>query len=260
MPDLNTTQRQFQNAVLGGDPALAAALVLPSGRAALERLAIYRNHFLESLVDTLETTYPVTQRLVGAHYFSALAKRHVAADPPRDPWLRLYGSGLAATIELNRECQAVPYLSDVARLEWALHEAAEAQEDSLLEVGEVCRALEELGAGAVIAFTAPLRQLRCAWPADLIWRFHASNDITEILEIGRQSRWLHVSRDERGPFVVATERGPFVLQERLIAGESLATACEAALASDATLDITRALADLIEQRTIVSVTKPRGPG
>ncbi len=169
MPDLSGKQRQFQNAILSGDASDAATLVLPAGPAALERLAIYRNHFLESLVETLATTYPVTQRLVGAGYFSALAKRHVGADPPRDPRLSLYGSGLAATIARSPECQAVPYLSDVARLEWALREAAEALEDLPLEVGEVCRSLAERGCrrGTLICSAVATTPLRLACRPDL---------------------------------------------------------------------------------------------
>ena len=259
MLDLTTKQRRLQKAILGGDPSEAAALLSPAGDSALERLAIYRNHFLESLVETLAAAYPVTQCLVGERYFSVLTRRYILAAPPDDPRLHLYGNGLATTIAESPECDALPYLPDVARLEWALREAAETSDEPPLDVREVCRALEELGPHATLTFSPSLQLVHCAWPADLIWRAHANGELVGIRQVEQDNRWLEVSRDDGGPYFVANERGAFVLRARLLAGDSIATACEAALADDPTLDVTRALTDLVERGMIVAVAVGADP-
>lgn len=253
MLDLSTKQHRLLRAVVGGDPADAASLLSPAGAAALDRLAIYRNHFLESLIQTLAAAYPVTRALVGERYFGVLARRYILAEPPNDPRLHLYGGGLANATAESPECAALPYLPDVARLEWALREAAEARDEPALGVPEVCRALAALGPHATLTFSACLRLVQCAWPADLIWRAHENGELVGPREIEQESRWLEVSRDSEGPYFIARERSEFVLRARLLSGDSIATACEAALADSPTFEVSRALTDLVELCLIVGV-------
>ena len=89
------------------------------------RLRPYRETTLGALADALAAIHPVCVRLVGEDAFRQLARRCARERPSRSPDLNDYGE-LADFIEGFAPARALPYLADVARLEWALHRARHA--------------------------------------------------------------------------------------------------------------------------------------
>lgn len=86
-----------------------------------DRIQIYRNNFVLSLSEVLEACYPITLQLVGEECFQSMAKHHVIHHPPTTGNVADYGKGFAESIsELDNITNAVPYLIDVIRLEWAI--------------------------------------------------------------------------------------------------------------------------------------------
>jgi hypothetical protein len=86
-----------------------------------EKLQIYRNNFVISLTEALATTYPIVQLLVGNECFMQLARQHVLISPPKEGNVWGYGAGFSHTIrETEAVVSAVPYLPDIALLEWAI--------------------------------------------------------------------------------------------------------------------------------------------
>ena len=115
---LRETQSRIANAVLDGKLDAVAALVRADRLPSIERLRIYHNHTLTSLATALGDNFPVVRRLVGEDFFRAMARRFVVAQPPRDPCLSAYGVDFADFLERFEPARALPYLPDVARLEW----------------------------------------------------------------------------------------------------------------------------------------------
>ncbi len=90
-------------------------------------LAAYRSHAAAQATRTLGAAYPVLARLLGEENFAALARKLWAEQPPVRGDLAQWGGVLAQQMEQMPELAAAePYLADVARTEWALHEAASA--------------------------------------------------------------------------------------------------------------------------------------
>lgn len=90
-------------------------------------LAAYRSHAAAQATRTLGAAYPVLAHLLGDENFDALARKLWSERPPQRGDLSLWGGALAQLIEqLPDLAAAEPYLADVARTEWALHEAATA--------------------------------------------------------------------------------------------------------------------------------------
>ncbi|WP_112478779.1 DNA-binding domain-containing protein [Vibrio variabilis] len=86
-----------------------------------DRIQIYRNNFVFSLSEVLEACYPITLQLVGEECFQSMAKHHVIHHPPTTGNVADYGKGFAESVsELNNITNAVPYLVDVMKLEWAI--------------------------------------------------------------------------------------------------------------------------------------------
>ena len=87
--------------------------------AAGGRFTIYQRNHVSGLTAALAKTFPVVQRLVGEAFFAAMAARFIFQSPPRVPMLADYGADLADFIAAFEPAESLPFLADVARLEFA---------------------------------------------------------------------------------------------------------------------------------------------
>lgn len=88
-------------------------------------LEAYRSNGQELARRALAGAYPVVCQLLGDDNFQALASMLWQRDPPDRGDMALWGATLPALIEsLDDLVTQEPYLPDVARAEWALHQAA----------------------------------------------------------------------------------------------------------------------------------------
>src|SRR6266542_3456863 len=71
--------------------------------------------------EALATTFPTVQALVGEDFFRMLARAFVGQSPPNQPVLAEYGAGFPAFIAGHDAARDLPYLADIARLDWALN-------------------------------------------------------------------------------------------------------------------------------------------
>lgn len=72
----------------------------------------------------LQAAYPVVAQMVGDESFVDLARALWHAQPPLRGDVACWGEGLAAFMQSSAQLQEEPYLGDVARAEWALHQCA----------------------------------------------------------------------------------------------------------------------------------------
>lgn len=87
------------------------------------RLGIYRGNLTSAWRRALANAYPVLRRQLGEAAFDALARAYGRAHPAQDPDLNRFGAGLAGFLDDDSGDGARPWLPDLARLEWAVHEA-----------------------------------------------------------------------------------------------------------------------------------------
>jgi hypothetical protein len=78
----------------------------------------------------LQAAYPVVAQIVGDASFADLARALWHAQPPQRGDIACWGAGLADFVQASAQLQDEPYLSDVARAEWALHQCAAAPDHS----------------------------------------------------------------------------------------------------------------------------------
>lgn len=126
MTGLLETQRAFA-AELRRDSAAAACLdVVGAAPARRARLAIYRRSVEAARVEALAATYPITRALIGEACFQQVASHHARAFPSGSGDLNDYGGEFAGFLAGQALLAGLPYLPDVARLEWAMLEVARA--------------------------------------------------------------------------------------------------------------------------------------
>ncbi len=107
------------------DPSRAPAAQAPlAPHAQLEhRFALYRGNLSATWHKVLAAAYPVIAQLVGGEFFEALAKAYGRAHPSDSGDLNRFGAHFAGFLAGFPHVADLPYLPDMATLEWALHRA-----------------------------------------------------------------------------------------------------------------------------------------
>lgn len=162
-------QAAFAAAVAGGDDAAIAGHLAGDPGLALRRLAIYREAIAANRLGALRSAFPVIARLVGDAFFDEAARRLVEAFPPDGADLNRYGAGFASFLAAYAPAEPMPWLADVAGLEWAWHESLMAADAAALDF-EALAGVPETGQPALRFDLHPaVRLVRSAWPVLAIW-------------------------------------------------------------------------------------------
>ncbi len=117
---LRELQKQFLNDLFNNQssPKIESSILNTGSRTALEQFQSYRDSVIGGMIDALADSFPVIQQLVGEQFFNFISSRYIRITPSLSPDLNNYGGGFADFIETLDNLEALPYLSDVARLEW----------------------------------------------------------------------------------------------------------------------------------------------
>src|SRR5215831_13967373 len=121
MPTLRELQIAMRQSLVHRESAALSAML--ARHAPPERLDIYRNTFLLTLTKALGFGFPAVQKLVGEAFFEGSTRIFVAEHPPRVAWLDQYGDAFPEFLRTFGPATTVPYLHDVATLEWSVHSA-----------------------------------------------------------------------------------------------------------------------------------------
>lgn len=232
-----------------------AAMLLPQSESALDdlllgqaiknarRIAAYRRNIKVNLCGALALTYPVTQRIVGEVFFREAARAHALLEPSRSGDLNDYGANFASFIEGYAHAAALPYLADVARLEWQLQTLA-------LPADAEASATTGVAPFAALATTPPDRyaalyfecdrvvvRMNSSWPLNEIWRVNQPDFFGDMQIDFTQDCRLLLWRTPRGTQLSALSKAEAALLDELLAGRALAGAVEMALEQDADFDL-----------------------
>jgi len=109
----------FARALLDPVHAVPAAIRGAARRRADRRFAVHRNNVVVGLINALAERFPVVSRLVGDEFFRAMARLYATMRPPASPLMMLYGETFPEFIDAFAPAAALPYLGDIARLEYA---------------------------------------------------------------------------------------------------------------------------------------------
>ena len=245
MPSLRETQTRFATALLdvAGDP--------------VERIAIYRNTVFANYRNALGATYGVVRKLVGVPFFNAAVDAYVLANPSAGGDLNVYGASFGDFLAAYPHAAGLPYLRDVARLEWAVDEAGRAA-DLAGTPEALLAALGAIPADRITALRFALdptcRFVDSAFPVLRIWQVHQpgfEGDIT--VAFGAAADHLLVRRETGDVVIERLAPGDFALLQALAGGDDLATALDAATTAEPTFDLGTTLRSGIANRTLMEL-------
>jgi hypothetical protein len=244
-------EADFAHALLDPDSPAPSDAVAPAGGDATRRFAIYRNNVVVGLVDALASRFPVVERVVGAEFFRAMGRLYVSAAPPRSPLLFRYGDTFPGFVKGFAPAAALPWLSDLARLELARGRAYHAAN----AVPVAPAAFAALAAGdlarTVVRLHPSVTFISSPFPIVSIWQAHQTGEAPEI------PRWAPeaalVARPALAVEVRLLPSGGHCFLTSLSGGDVLARAAELAAAEAPDFDPIRNLTLLIEARIAVQL-------
>jgi hypothetical protein len=239
MPTLLEMQSAMRQSLVFGDKTSVFAMLSPGMSA--DRLDIYRNTFLVALTRALRLCFPAVVKLVADDFFEGAAQIFIAEHLPRAAWLDRYGSEFADFLERFEPAQSVPYLAEVARLEWAVNVALHAEDTERLNPTKLTGVSAEDQARIRLIPEPSISLLELAYPVDLIWNAVLSNDSVTLGEIDLGS----------GPIDLLIERRPTGVVVERLAGEAwrflaklyTGEPIEAAIRTEKDFDLSGALAE-----------------
>ena len=201
-----------------------AASLLSAEKVADRRFFVHRNNVKASLGAALAARFPVVLRLVGVEFFRAMAVVFVERHPPRSPVLAAYGAGFADFLDGFEPVADLPYLADVARLEWARHLAWHAADAPAISIEELTTVAPNRLDSVRLRLHPAATVVVSIWPVISIWTTNILDE--EIKPIGpdQTGESALVTRPGLEIFVNAPPPGTGLLFEALSAGIALGEA------------------------------------
>jgi len=245
------TQGTFAQAVRRADHDLPEGVTSHSTERPTQRFNVYRNNFYASLIDVLAGRYAVVQRLVGEEFFRAMAKVYVEQEPPRSAMILAYGSGFADFLAGFPPVADVPYLPDIARLEWARHTAYHAADASPLRAEDFAAIPAEQVAALTLTLHPSLSVVASQFPVVSIWETNMFDE--EVRPVGADPG-AEAAMILRPKMRVEVRRLPSGAPDFISAlrdGQTLGGAAGQASASDARFDLAGNIAGLIDAGVII---------
>lgn len=146
-----------------------------------ERMGIYRNNVRLNRITALADAFANVVQLVGQDYFSALARAYVDCTPSNSANLHDDGAALPAFIRGFAPAADLPYLGDVADVDWLLHRAYFAADARAIDASALAEVGAERFAAASIRLMPSVGLARSrTWPIADILRMHADGTPAQL--------------------------------------------------------------------------------
>jgi hypothetical protein len=221
----------------------AAALLAGGGPPGM---LAYRNNVLGNRAGALAGAYPVVRKIVGAAFFDAMAREYARACCAPGGDLNEFGGEFPAFLSGYKDVQDLPYLPDVARMDWLAHVAYYAADAAPFDFGQ------GPSAASVLRLAPACGLLESRWPLGRLWEVHQDNYAGPlVVDFAAGPDRILVHRPRWRASVTPLATGDYRFLDRICRGESLGAALEAA-ARDPAFDPGVALARWVAEGVIVN--------
>lgn len=242
MSPLEHLQQQFLGMIIGDAPLTFGV----SRIGALQSQRIYRRNYRENHVQSLAGTYTRVVTLVGDDYFRQLGWRYLAAHPGASGDLNDYGAHFPAFLEqLLPQApggERLPYLPDMARLDWACIQALRAPCGNPHALAELARWPPQHQGSAGMRLHPACTLLLSRFPLHRLWRLAEGEALTVDLDAGGEA--VLVSRPAQTVQVTRLDAATTCLLQQWQT-QPLAASLQQVAAHHPDTDITRLLPTLL---------------
>lgn len=223
---LRDLQTAFQNHVLAGDPAIRARVAATTTGADPDtRLGIYTSAYRLRLLEALATDYPGLQALAGESGFDRLGRAYIDRHPSAQPSLRWYGGKLGEFLRHTPPWSGTPALAEMAAFEWALSDAFDAPDDTVLTVADMAAIPADAWPGLRFRVHPSVRRLDLQWNVPELWQAARDDKVAMPQAFPHPVGWLVWRRELETLFRSLAVEEAFAL-DALRTGRTFAEICE----------------------------------
>lgn len=230
MPSLLSLQTAFAGAVFSGGEHVDALLAHcgdDRSRAA-HGLEAYRRSVLANLAVAVQTTYPVLEAIVGTAFLAAAARRYAMERPSTSGDLNAYGSDFGDFLARYQPAMSLPYLPDVARLEWLAQQVYGAADAPAQNLAALAATPPEQWGELRFRLDPAHACLASDWPLVRIWEVNQPEYRGDFQVDFEQAQTVLIHRRPGSVAVEPLYPGEHALLVALGAGLALDSAVEAA--------------------------------
>jgi hypothetical protein len=219
-------QSKFAEALASADGRPLEGLVATRGFSTGERLSVYRNNHVSTLLRTVELTFPVLRRLLGADDFHALAVHYIGAVPSLSGNLNDYGDQFSAIMRDHPVLRGRDHLVDVAGLEWARQEVYLAADCAPMDLAHLAGLPPESYGALRFDLSPSTRLVACDWNVTALLAAPGEQDAD--WRPVRQDTGVLVARRDEDIELLPLDPDEFKFLKAIDTGHSLAEAFDGA--------------------------------
>jgi len=247
VPTLRELQAGFSTD-LKQDALGALSGVIRHGRAAPNQLMqIYRNNYFLSLTEALRAIFGSTDTLLGEQFFNFAADAYIRKHPSRSGNLHHFGDRFAHFLAAMPETQTLPYLENVARIDWAWHSAFHAADADPVFADALTAFAPEQYSDLRFDLVPSAALFQSEYSVMDIWHYCRRNGDTgesaemPALQFDEGEQWIAVFRVGLQIKTELLTRSEFVFVQQCASGQPLMVAAQAAMESDSAFDLLQVL-------------------
>jgi uncharacterized protein (UPF0276 family) len=250
-------------ALAEGQQLFAEALFAPACEEALapqlkhaERFALYRGNLSATWAKALAAAFPVIKQLVGEEFFDALAREYGRAQPSGDGDLNRFGAKMGEFLQGFPHTSDLPYLPDMARLEWLLHRAHYAPSVETIDAQALAAIPPEDIESATMALAPAVRLFASEWAVVPLWLAH--HEQAEFPQDMQQPTQAIIVRPQWKTAVLEQSAAAWAALSVLQQGGTFGAALDEAFGRDEEFNVAAQLQQWLEQGVFSAVRLPVG--
>lgn len=189
------------------------------------RLSVYAQGYRERIREALAEAYETIHHVLGESAFRELALAYAQHVPSHDYNLSFAGRHLAAFLAPYPLTKELPFLPDLARLEWKMVEVFHSFEEPSFDPSSVAAFSLEEWSGARLQFQPSVRLMHSAWPIRDIWEARKKPREAVDVDLVNRPHYLLIYRQGLQVQCDLIDPKPYAFLELLLAGKSFGEAC-----------------------------------
>lgn len=255
MSELLSFQADFARALRDRERTSAMRRWLAGDADVIERrLAIYRANMVAAADKALSAAYPVVRQVVGAEFFHGLAREYQRGTPSTSGDLTGFGASFDVFLAAFEHTRPMAYLPDLARLEWAVHQAYGAADLPGWDPAALGSVEPERQAAIRLQWSPGVALVPSAWPIVRIWTIHQSGHADEFSVDWDVAETALVARDDDAVAVAACGPADAAFLAASLAGDALGDAAGATLQTHPDFDLAALLGRALAARRVCGFT------
>lgn len=223
---LSQLQQMFFEAIHHNKLDTLEQEIVADNVTAPQRLLIYQRNVHSGVLNTLKRVYPAVMALVDERFFNYVATQFIERFPSRSGNLDDYGQEFANFLETFEAVRPLPYLPDVARLEWLYHQAYLAEDAPPIDQQKLSHIQPDQFDRLTFTLHPSVQLLRSDYPVDCYWKIATQPEQQEddSFQIPARAANIMIARPEYRVALITLDHTAFQLMQAFSQGKTLAEA------------------------------------